>query len=587
MHLPMLPGLKISLPSPPTFVLALPFVRLNHLACYVDDSGRPQPLLLHPDSKSRADPIPVDESCEPVDQLVLWDLLKRNIRGANKNNFHARQCRCSSPEALAALASWRANLSTDLQAPRMNLGRDLKTTARRRSRTIPSTSSKLLIASRNTRLGFTSSNGVGSDSTSDGATSPATLSKSSLKTDAFSPTCAPPTTLTVSSVVGSSMSLTTGMPLMWCCASSDPASGMVDCRTRCATRILSDKITKLRRLATRTAPSDAGTVEGTSTCSSAEDKISNMFERTEGLRKILGGPGLRASPNLTPRNPYLDPITIHQHLWMDWNVLLLRWPKEWTVLQEPPRLPGVRQISGECSLVLLDFCSSHDLPGSETGQLCLQLVDTRCIRRKTQIFAPSVSGQQVPSLLLKPIAIASLQTPYPLPHWWSLSRRLTQKLLTLWRTTACRCCHIKGRDEVQQWRQPAHSFNFSDGRRRNANGGCRKLQPKKRGRRLHQRIDGGCSPSSLGDVVLSLRAQLQAQQFLLQNMNGTVEEAVNNAVTTLASDLHDRMQSWEGRHRWHGMHGTKCRDGGEDAIAHGKICGGRVLKSTWTNLEEP
>ena len=146
-------------------------------------------------------------------------LLKRNIRGANENNFHARQCRCSSPEALAALASWRANLSTDLQAPRMNLGGDLKTTARRRSRTIPSTSSKLLIASRNTRLGFTSSNGVGSDSTSDGATSPATLSKSSLKTDAFSPTCAPPTTLTVSSLVGSSMSLTTGMPLMWCCVS--------------------------------------------------------------------------------------------------------------------------------------------------------------------------------------------------------------------------------------------------------------------------------------------------------------------------------------------------------------------------------
>ena len=97
----------------------------------------------------------------------------------------------------------------------------------------------------------------------------------------------------------------------------------------------------------------------------------------------------------------------------------------------------------------------------------------------------------------------------------------------------------------------------------------------------------GAAQAALGDVVLSLRAQLQAQQFLLQNMNGTVEEAVNNAVTTLASDLHDRMQSWEGRHRWHGMHGTKCRDGGEDAIAHGKICGGRVLKSTWTNLEEP
>ena len=52
-HLPKLPGLKISLPSPPTFVLALPFVRLNHLACDVDDSGRPQPLLLRPDSKSR------------------------------------------------------------------------------------------------------------------------------------------------------------------------------------------------------------------------------------------------------------------------------------------------------------------------------------------------------------------------------------------------------------------------------------------------------------------------------------------------------------------------------------------------------
>ena len=75
--------------------------------------------------------------------------LKSNIRGTNKNNFHARQCRCSSPVALTALASWRANLSTDLQAPRMNLGGDLTTTTRRLSRTIPSTSSKLLIASRN------------------------------------------------------------------------------------------------------------------------------------------------------------------------------------------------------------------------------------------------------------------------------------------------------------------------------------------------------------------------------------------------------------------------------------------------------
>ena len=73
--------------------------------------------------------------------------------------------------------------------------------------------------------------------------------------------------------------------------------------------------------------------------------------------------------------------------------------------------------------------------------------------------------------------------------------------------------------------------------------------------------------------MLSLRTQLEAQQqFLLENMNGTVEEAVNNAVTTLASDLRD--QSWEGGHRWHGMHGTECRGGGEDAIAHGKICGG-------------
>ena len=48
------------------------------------------------------------------------------------------------------------------------------------------------------------------------------------------------------------------------------------------------------------------------------------------------------------------------------------------------------------------------------------------------------------------------------------------------------------------------------------------------------------------NVMLTLQSQLQAQQqFLLDNMNGSVEKAVNNAVTSLTSDLHSRMQAPE------------------------------------------
>ena len=58
----------------------------------------------------------------------------------------------------------------------------------------------------------------------------------------------------------------------------------------------------------------------------------------------------------------------------------------------------------------------------------------------------------------------------------------------------------------------------------------------------------GEAQKAVENVVLSLQAQVEAhQRFLLDDMNGTVERAVNNAVTSLTSDLHNRVQSWEGQ----------------------------------------
>ena len=47
--------------------------------------------------------------------------------------------------------------------------------------------------------------------------------------------------------------------------------------------------------------------------------------------------------------------------------------------------------------------------------------------------------------------------------------------------------------------------------------------------------------------MLTLQSQLREQQFQLENMNGSVEKAVNNAVTSLTSDLQCRMQKWKGQ----------------------------------------
>ena len=58
----------------------------------------------------------------------------------------------------------------------------------------------------------------------------------------------------------------------------------------------------------------------------------------------------------------------------------------------------------------------------------------------------------------------------------------------------------------------------------------------------------GAAQRAVGDVMLTLQSQLQAQQqFLLDNMNGSVKEAVINAVNRLTSDLHSWMQTWEGK----------------------------------------
>ena len=73
----------------------------------------------------------------------------------------------------------------------------------------------------------------------------------------------------------------TGVPMMWCCASSDPARWNT---------VREPPLVVVRR------------------------QNLESFRMDGSLRKILGGPGLRASPKLTPRNPYLD----DPH----WNVLL-------------------------------------------------------------------------------------------------------------------------------------------------------------------------------------------------------------------------------------------------------------------------
>ena len=79
---------------------------------------------------------------------------------------------------------------------------------------------------------------------------------------------------------------------------------------------------------------------------------------------------MRASPNLTPRNPFRDPITTHQQTTLD------------GLERSPPLM--AKRVGGAPGPNLRDFlvCNksvknapSSSSSKSETGQLCLQLVD--------------------------------------------------------------------------------------------------------------------------------------------------------------------------------------------------------------------
>ena len=119
-HLPMLPGLKIISPIA-TNICARSALRSTESSCV---RRRRLWATTASSAASRLEIMRLIKSplTNRVNLSINWffgiinprALLKSNIRGANKNNFHARQCRCSSPVVLAALASWRANLSTDL-----------------------------------------------------------------------------------------------------------------------------------------------------------------------------------------------------------------------------------------------------------------------------------------------------------------------------------------------------------------------------------------------------------------------------------------------------------------------------------------
>ena len=58
-------------------------------------------------------------------------------------------------------------------------------------------------------------------------------------------------------------------------------------------------------------------------------------------------------------------------------------------------------------------------------------------------------------------------------------------------------------------------------------------------------MEGAAAQMAVENVMVTPQAQLQAQQFLINNMDGSVKEFVNDAVNNLTSDLHSRMQAWE------------------------------------------